>query len=292
MTRQEVKEPATSVRIGRLVLAAVSALLFVGLVAGAVTVLVIGEAGAAATFAILAGVALVCAVWMFRGSIHRSHRPATDPSAVPAELPARRTRSSAMDAWRQPETMLWVLAVGSLVVAVETSVTLGLALLLCAPLVSGGVARLSHARVWRLFTAPAAIAIFLGLIAASGEVPLEEAIPGVVAVAIGSFVALSSLTVLGYGLGWLAQRLGAGKTVLALAPATAEEAVGRELWRATDQLRAPAIEREYPVSPEGEDARLSDEAVLSSRGYHLVRVWKRPWGGDDDYVTIARFERS
>ncbi len=291
MTRQEVEGPGTSVRIGRLLLAALSALLFVGLVAGAVTTLVIGEPGAAATFGIVAVVALVCAVWMFRGSIHRSPRPAANPSAA-VEMPARRTRSSAMDAWKQPETMFWVLAIGSLLVAVGATAIAGIALVLSAPLASGGVARLSHSRVWRLFTAPAVLAIFLGLVAASGEVAPQDSNTGVVvAIAIGTFVGLSTLTVLGYGLGWLAQRLGAGKTVLALAPATAEEAMGRELWRATDQLRAPAIEREYPVSPEGEDAQRLDEALLSPRGYHLVRVWKQPWG-EDDQITIARFERS
>jgi len=197
-----------------------------------------------------------------------------------------------MDAWRQPETMFWVLAIASLYVAVGISAMLGLALLAGAPLLSGGVTRLSHARWWRLFTTPAAMAIIFGLFSAAlGEgAPQDVFMATVVAIAIGSFVCLSSLTVLGYGLGWLAQRLGAGKTVLALAPATDEEAIGRELWRATDQLRAPAIERQYPASAEGKDARRREEAVLSSRGYHLVRAWEQAAG--EDQITIARFERS
>jgi hypothetical protein len=187
--------------------------------------------------------------------------------------------------------MFWALTIASLFIAVGTSAMVGLAVFASAPLVSGGVARISQARWWRLFTTPAVVAVILGLGAAGLAIAPHDAIVAtVVAIAIGSFVCLSSLTVLGYGLGWLAQRLGAGKTVLALAPATAEEAIGRELWRATDQLRAPAVEREYPVSPEGEDARRRDEAVLLPRGYHVVRVWKQPAG--EDQITIARFERS
>ena len=291
MTPPEVNGPATSIKVGRVVSAALAALLFVGLIAGAATMGAIGEPEAAATFALFAVVALALTIWLFRGSIRRSRRPATGLSAAAAELPARRTRSSAMDGWKQPETMFWVLAIASLWVVVGTSAPMvGLALLVSAPVVSGGVTRLSQARWWRLFTAPAVAAFFIGLGAAGLEIaPQDVIVPIVVAIAIGSFVGLSSLTVLGYGLGWLAQRLMAGKTVLALAPATAEEAIGRELWRATDQLRAPAIEREYPVSPEGEDARRRDEAVLSPRGYLLVRVWKQARG--EDHITIARFER-
>lgn len=291
MTPPEVSGPATTLRVGRLLSAALASLLFVGLTAVVVTMLAIGALGAAASVAPFAAVALALAIWLFRGSIRRSPRPATGPSAVIAELPARRTRSSAMEAWRQPETMFWVLAIASLLVGVGASAMAGLALLASAPLLSGGVTRLSQARWWRLFTPPAAVAIILGLFSAGlGTAPQDATVPIVLAIAFGSFVCLSSLTVLGYGLGWLAQRLEAGKTVQAQAPVTAKEAIGRELMRATDELRAPAVEREYPVSPEGEDARRRDEGVLSSRGYHLVRVWKQPAG--EDQITVARFERS
>ena len=291
MTPPEVIGPATSIKLGRLLSAVLAALLFVGLTALAVTMLVIGAIGAAATVALFAAVALVLAIWFFRGSIRRSPRAATGAGAPIAELSARRSRSSAMDAWRQPETMFWVLVIAALWVGLTTKAVIGLALLASALLLSGGLVRLSQARWWRLFTAPAVAAVFLALLSAGGEVAPQDAILAtVVAIAVGSFVALSSLTMLGYGLGWVARRLGAGKTVLALAPPTAEEAIGRELWRATDQLRAPAVEREYPVSPEGEDARRHDEAVLSPRGYHLVRAWKQPAG--EDQIMIARFERS
>jgi len=290
MTPPKGNGPATSIRVGRLLSAALAVLLFVGLIALGVTMLVIGASGAAAAVAVSATFALGLAIWLFRGSLRRAPRLATSPSAAIAELPAPRTRSSAMAAWRQPESMFWVLAIASLWVGLGANAMLGLGLLASAPLLSGGVVRLGQARWWRLFTAPAVAAFILGLFSASGEVAPRDAMVASVAIAIGSFVGLSSLTVLGYGLGWLAQRVVAGATVQALTPMTAEEAIGRELWRATDQLRAPALEREYPASPEGEDARRRDEAVLSPRGYRVVRVWRQPWG-EDDQITIARFER-